>query len=274
MYQERSYESSSAPGFGPGLIPPVIRVILILSVVLFIGQYFFPIITDLGGLTPTLFLRDFPFRSYELLSYMFLHAGVFHIFFNLFTLWMFGTEVEYSLGKKSFIWFYLLCGIAGGVLHLLVWPSATAVLVGASGAIYGVMVAYWLMFPERHLYLYFLFPVKVKYAIPGMMLVGFLFAAPNVAHMAHLGGAICGFAILKVDWRWAHLGNRLKRLRYDRQAAKLESRRANAEEMMKKVDAILDKINEVGIENLTKAERQFLEDASSNLSGHDDLKKR
>lgn len=274
MYQERSYSQSSSMSFGPGLMSPVIRAIIIASVALFIGQYFFPVLTDFGGLTPTLFLRDFPFRGYELVTYIFLHAGIFHIFFNLFTLWMFGTEVEYTLGRSTFLWFFFACGIAGGLLHLLVWPSAEAVLVGASGAIYGVMVAYWLMFPDRHLYLYFLFPVKVKYAIPGMMLVGFLFAAPNVAHMAHLGGAVCGFLFLKVDWRWARLAGTLKRLRYEQQTAKLEARRTQAEEMMKRVDAILDKINEVGIDNLTKEERKFLEEASSNLSRKEDLKNR
>jgi hypothetical protein len=124
------------------------------------------------------------------------------------------------------------------------------------------------MFPNRDLYFYFLFPVKVKYAIPGMMILGYILSltgGSNVAHMAHFGGAICGLIYLKLDWRWTLLGGKLKGLRYRRQMAKLEKRREAAADTMKRVDEILDKINEVGIENLSKSDRKFLEDAASNL---------
>ena len=100
------------------------------------------------------------------------------------------------------------------------------------------------------------------------MVVNFLMSGANVAHMAHLGGALCGVLYLKLDWRWMRIGNMFKNLRYRRQEAKLERHRQEAEEIMKRVDSILDKINEVGLENLTKAERKFLEEASSQLSKH------
>jgi hypothetical protein len=84
--------------------------------------------------------------------------------------------------------------------------------------------------------------------------------------MAHLGGALFGLAYLKLDWRWISFGKKLKNLRYKRQEAKLEKRRQNAVDTMKRIDAILDKINEVGLENISKADRKFLEEASSELS--------
>jgi hypothetical protein len=126
-----------------------------------------------------------------------------------------------------------------------------------------------MMFPNRMLYIYFMFPVKVKWAIPGMMLLGFLFSGGNIAHMAHLGGIIYAFVYLKFDWRFSQTGSFFKNLRYRRNQAKLEKNREHAEAIMKKVDAILDKINEVGIENLTKAERKILDEASSELSKKD-----
>ena len=98
------------------------------------------------------------------------------------------------------------------------------------------------------------------------MLISFLASDISVAHMAHLGGALFGLAYLKLDWRLFSFGRRFKNLRYKRAEAKLQKNREKAEDVMKKVDSILDRINEVGIENLTKSERKFLEEASSELA--------
>ncbi len=268
----RNFQGSGYSGggvsLGPGMISPFIRAMLIVNVAVWGLQYFFPQLTLLFGLTPGLFLNYFPRYIFQVFTYMFLHGGFWHIFFNMLALWMFGTEIELTWGSLSFGRFYFICGIAGALLTLLVFPHQTVPMIGASGAIYGILVAYWLMFPDRDLYFYFLFPVKVKYAVPIMMVLGYFAASANVAHMAHLGGALCGFLYLKLDWRWLKLGGFFKNLRYRRQEAKLEKRRQEAEDIMKRVDAILDKINEVGIENLSKAERKFLEEASSQLSKH------
>jgi membrane associated rhomboid family serine protease len=228
-----------------------------------IGERF----TVLFSLVPGLFFDQFPNYIYQVFTYMFLHGGLWHLAFNMFFLWMFGTEIEHTWGTKSFARFYLLCGLAGGFLSLAtqgIFPAG--VILGASGAIYGVFVAYWFMFPNRYLYLWFLFPVKVKWAIPGFMLLGFLFGGSGIAHMAHLGGALWGVLHIKLDWRAGRLGGKFKDLKYKRQTAKLSKRRKKAEDIMKRVDAILDKINEVGIDNLSKEERKFLEEASSELS--------
>ncbi|MEW6049977.1 MAG: rhomboid family intramembrane serine protease [Candidatus Zixiibacteriota bacterium] len=259
---------------GPGAISPFIKVMLLLNGGVFIAQYFLPQIPAYLGFTPALFLTEFYRTFYQPLTYMFVHGGLGHVFFNLLALWMFGTEIEFTWGTRAFARFYFLCGLAGAALTLAVFPHQQIPVVGASGAIFGVLVAYWLMFPNRYVYLYFLLPIKVKWFVPGMLVLGVLLGGEHVAHMAHLGGALCGLIYLKMDWRWNWLGRRLKDLRYRRKASKLEKRRHEADEIMRRVDAILDKINEVGMENLTKAERKFLEEASSHLSKHNEHRER
>lgn len=251
---------------GPGFISPFIKVMLIANAGIFVLQNFSPSLLAIGGLWPSRFFSEFPNLLYQPLTYMFLHGSFGHIFFNMFMLWMFGTEIERSIGTRRFARFYILSGLCGAILSLMVNPGLTIPIVGASGAIWGVMVAYWIMFPDRYLYLYFLFPVKVKWAIPGFLLIGMLFQGGNIAHMAHLGGAICGFIYFKANWRSMGLGRRVKNLGMRRKEAKLEKNRQKAEDIMKRVDQILDRINEVGIDNISKADRKFLDEASSELS--------
>ena len=249
------------------MLSPFIKWMLIANGGVFLLQLFIgDQMLSLFGLTPARFYSDFPNFLYTIASYMFLHGGFWHLFFNLFILWMFGTEIELAWGTKSFGRFYFLAGLCGGLLTLIVYPSQPVPTVGASGAIYGVLIAYWLMFPNRMLYLWFLIPIRVKWAIPGFMVLGFLFSGPGVAHMAHLGGLVFGLIYLKLDWRWGGLSAKLKNLQYRRKEAKLKRNRQKAEDVMKRVDEILDKINEVGMENLTREERRFLEEASSELS--------
>ncbi|MBK6681111.1 MAG: rhomboid family intramembrane serine protease [Ignavibacteriales bacterium] len=133
-----------------------------------------------------------------------MHANFSHIFFNLFALWMFGTEVEYTLGSKKFLIFYLASGVGAGLLHLAtpLLGVDPAITVGASGSLYGVMIAFALFNPDRYIYIYFLLPVKAKYLIGFMILLDlFMFgnANSNVAHLAHIGGAITGFLFLFFD---------------------------------------------------------------------------
>jgi len=252
--------------FGPRGLPPFIKAMLIANVVVFVAQLASPGMTRLLGLSPALFFRDFPNLLYQPFTYMFLHGGIGHIFFNMFALWMFGTEIEYTWGGRRFGKFYILAGLSGAILTLIVKSGQVTPMIGASAAVYGVLIAYWMMFPQRTLYIYFMFPVKVKWAIPGMMIIGFLFSGGHVAHWAHLGGAIFALVYMKMNFRLSFFTRWLKGLRYKRQSAKLEKNRQKAEDVMKRVDSILDKINDVGIENLSKSERKFLEEASSRLS--------
>ncbi len=267
----RQYQQYDGPArgmsFGPGGVSPWIKWMFIVNGGMYVLQLIFPVITSYLGLTPARFFREFPIWLHTPLTYMFLHGGFLHVAFNMFALWMFGTEIEQTWGTGAFRRFYLLAGLSGGAATLALNSGQAAVTVGASAAIYGVLVAYWFMFPNRLLYIYFLVPGKVKYAIPGMIVLVFLAGGPSIAHMAHLGGALFAVVYMKTDWRWLRFGRSIKNLRHRRQEAKLQKNRERAEDIMKRVDAILDKINEVGIDNLTPEERRFLEEASSQLSG-------
>ncbi len=266
-----SYSPPGTPTFGPRLLTPCIKWLLVANLAMFLFQNLprfvagFPDLSPILGITPHYFISEFPKYIYQPFTYMFLHAGFWHIAFNMLALWMFGTEIEQTWGTRSFIRFYVVCGVVGG-LATLIWSSNPYIpTIGASGAIWGLLTAYWLMFPDRFIYIYFVLPVKVRWAIPGLLILSIFTSGDNVAHMAHIGGAVAGFLYMKVDWRWNYLSRKVKDLRYRRTEAKLEKRREEAAEIMKKVDAILDKINAVGIDNLTKAERKFLDEASSHL---------
>ena len=255
---------------GPGVISPVVKYLLIINGAVFLIQIISNVfLASVLGLVPARFIGEFPKYIFQPLTYMFLHANFLHIFFNMFTLWMFGTEIEYSWGSKEFLKFYLLCGIGGALFSLVFNPNMTYPIIGASGAIYGVLVAYWLMFPGRILLLFFILPMQVRWAIPLFALMNFFASGPNVAHLAHLGGAVVGLAYIKLDWRLLRISKWLRSFRTTRQTAKLERRRQKAEEIMKRVDEILDKINQVGLENISSDDKRFLEEASQILSRND-----
>lgn len=251
---------------GPGGISPFIKVIIIVNVAVFLFQQVSAGLIPLLGLTPTRFLAEFPNLIYQTMTYMFLHGSFGHIFFNMFALWMFGTEIEQTWGTRRFGRFYVYSGLAGAILTLIVLSSQAVPMIGASAAIYGILVAYWFMYPNRLLYIYFMFPVKVKWAIPGFMLLGLIFSPGNVAHMAHLGGALLGIIYMKSGWRPGWFSGKVKNLRYKQKESKFRRNVKQTQDVMNRVDAILDKINEVGIDNITKADRKFLEEASIELS--------
>jgi len=167
---------------------------------------------------------------------------------------------------KFFIW-----GIGAGLFNLFIalFTNPAITIIGASGAIYGILVAYAMLFPNRLVYLYLFIPIKVKYLVIILIAVE-LFSTGNtnsgVAHFAHLGGALVGYLYLKQNLRWKmqkwSLTNLIDRLKAEKNARKQEGDR----KIMEEVDAVLDKINKVGYDNLTKHEKKILENASDKLS--------
>lgn len=278
---KRYWNSSQASYRGVGGrrgLPRGIKILLIANGAVYLLQLLIgPSMTYALGVTPTKVLQDL--SVHQLVTYMFLHGGLFHILINMFILWMFGTEIELTWGTGRFFKYYFLTGIAGGIFTVMFQPNSPVPTIGASAAIYGILVAYALLFPNRMIYLYFLFPIKVKYAV--IMFVGLEFLASfssrpdGIGHWAHLGGAAVGFLYLKLDWRLRRITRIfsvrqwLSGFRYRRKNRKLEKNRQRTEEIMRRVDEILDKINEVGIENISEEERRFLGDASDILSKKD-----
>jgi membrane associated rhomboid family serine protease len=201
------YPSSStlAYSFGPGPLTPAIKAIVIANVVAFLISLVLPAITLTFGLRPAdIFGR---LHVWQPVTYMFLHAGIFHILFNMLALWMFGTELERIWGTRFFLKFYFLVGIGSAVLTILLsrvpfeplqqlWVSN---IIGASGAIYGLLLAYALYFPNRTIY-YFMFPLKVRtYVIITGAIAFYASISANgggVASATHLGGLLIAYVYL------------------------------------------------------------------------------
>lgn len=264
-YYERSYRI----GFGGGLTQ-IVKYLLIINIAVFVLQKISPqdILVQWFGLSPQLAI--FKFHIWQFFTYMFLHGGVMHIFFNMLFLWMFGCEVERTLGSKEFLKLYFICGVGAGILHLIF--SFNSTVMGASGAIYGVMVAFAVLFPERviTLLLFFFLPVQLKAKYLVMIFVGIsllsLGSNDGVAHFAHLGGAAIGFLYLKLDWRFDFLGNWIRQRRESSHAVTKLKRNQAMHEIRERVDEILDKINEVGYDQLSEEEKRILQEASQKYS--------
>jgi len=179
---------ASSMSFGPGPLSPAMMALIGANVVLFIlqlltQQYSWGLTRNLG-LLPADVIGSF--RVWQLGTYMFLHAGVFHILFNMLALWMFGTELERIWGTRYFLKFYFVTGIGAGVLTVLfsLLPFAFAqqlehsIVVGASGAIYGLLLAYGMYFPNRPIYMYLVFPIPARYFV---MIMGALAFYSSIA---------------------------------------------------------------------------------------------
>ena len=197
-----NYQSSQfSPNTQFSIFPPAVKHLLIINVLAFvalntpmIGQFLF----EFGALWP---IGSGRFDVWQLVSYMFLHAGFGHIFFNLFALWMFGQAIENFWGTNRFVTYYFLTGIGAALLHMLIGGGGAPTL-GASGAVYGILLAFGMMFPNRPIMLLFPpIPIKAKYfvAIFGAieLVSGLTRANSGVAHFAHLGGMLVGFVLIK-----------------------------------------------------------------------------
>ena len=183
------------------VFPPAIKHLLIINGLVFVGlttPYIGQLLFEYGALWPFESSRFYP---WQVVTYMFLHGGFGHIIFNLFALWMFGQAIERLWGTKQFVMYYFITGIGAALFHMFVGAGG-APTVGASGAVYGILLAFGMMFPERPIFL-FLFPVpiKAKYFVAlfgGLELInGITGTQTGIAHFAHLGGMIFGFALIK-----------------------------------------------------------------------------
>ncbi|HUC81157.1 MAG TPA: rhomboid family intramembrane serine protease [Flavisolibacter sp.] len=193
--------------YRPDAFPPVVKNLIIINVLVFLAQLVLDnqiLLTARIGLWPV----DYPFfKPYQVITHMFTHGSVMHILFNMFALWMFGRVLENVWGPKRFLFFYLACGIGAAVFHLLIQylSGGGSLTVGASGAVMGVMVGFAYLFPNTEMFIFFIpFPIKAKWVAIGYVAIDLFsgianVAGDNIAHFAHLGGAITGF-ILVLIW--------------------------------------------------------------------------
>lgn len=182
-------------------MPPVVKNLLIINVVVFLIKTFFLVnkpdlqeIYAMGALFP---IQSGLFRIWQPITHLFMHGDWMHILFNMFTLWMFGRMLENLWGSKRFLQVYITSGLGAAAAHLL--TSASPAL-GASGAVMGLMAAFAYLFPNTEFYIYGLFPIRAKYLIGGLVLIdlfgGLYNSGDRIAHWAHLGGALTGFLMV------------------------------------------------------------------------------
>ena len=300
------YKPSGFGGFS--FFPPVIKNLLIINGAVFILQLlpkfwyygfqctFDDYIVRYFALLP----MGYGFLPWQLITYQFMHAGFFHIFFNMFILWMFGMEIENLWGSKKFLIFYLTTGVIGGLFQILLSPIFLGGLngptVGASGSIMGVMVAFAMLFPNRYIYIYFLIPVKVKYFIVFLVLLD-IFAANgggiilltlfilaelylDFLYMMFTNQGSISFRNIfggsssssfgnysNPSSKFKNITNPFKKKKEDVEDATYYdiTDRDEHQVSQKEIDAILDKISQSGYQNLSDKEKKILFEASKKM---------
>ncbi len=300
-------------GSGGGLrsfFPPVIRALIITNVVVYLLQHWFLGLLTIGGVPVQAYLMHWfalqpilgdEFMPWQMLSYQFMHGGFTHLLFNMFALWMFGSELESIWGARRFLTFYLLCGIGAALVHICIsyLLGDAAPTVGASGSINGILLAFGFMFPDRPIMMFpIFFPIPAKILVLGWIAIDFILGITggggNVAHFAHVGGALCGYLLLRFGDRLGIFGffDRITDVLTGRRRAIAPSRkiydinsvtttqrsprawfRASSDEAastrgeitQEEIDSILDKIAHTGYNSLSDDEKQKLYDASKKL---------
>lgn len=204
MSRFASYPTGVNYSFGPGPMTPGVKWLLIANTVVFVMQQIYPPLTEYFGLSPQLVVEQL--WLWQPATYLFLHGSFFHILFNMLILWMFGVTLERMWGTVFFLKYYFIAGIGAGLTVMLVGllpfaataPTYYAITIGASGAIYGLLLAFAVYFPDRPILMFLLFPVPAKYFV---MILGAiaLLSGPGtgVSNTAHLGGLVVGYLYLK-----------------------------------------------------------------------------
>ena len=313
-------------------IPIVTKNLLIINILVFIATYVLRGLNiDLNDILGLHFFLASDFRIWQFFTYMFMHGGFTHILMNMFMLWMFGMVVENVWGPKKFLFYYIVCGVGAGLCQELaqygtylasgmaqlefipigpkVYPIDAYLnmiyTVGASGAIYGVLLAFGMLFPEERMFIIPIpIPIKAKWIVMGSIVVE-LFSAigtsnDGVAHLAHLGGMLFGFILIRY-WKkhpysgYGDFGMNRGHQFFDRMKNTWEQRggrdtgnttngnsgswsntsqsnnannrsdwdyNAQKKQQQEEVDRILDKIRKSGYDSLTKDEKQKLFDSS------------
>jgi membrane associated rhomboid family serine protease len=262
-------------GFGASFgfsLTPWVKRLLIANTVMFLVLLALPMLVGWLAFVPAAAFR----RPWTLITYMFVHADFFHLFFNMLILFFFGPPLEGMWGGKEFLKFYVVAGLGGALLSLLFAPQWP--IVGASGAIYGVMLAFAMNWPNMHIYIWGILPVKAKWLIAFLTVASILplmsGARDGIAHWAHLGGFGAGFLYLTLNDR---LTSRVDRLRTFVSRRKLQvqegqkqrpdgvrrpSQHRDEDRVLDEVDRVLDKISTSGLQSLSEDEVRLLDEVS------------
>ena len=266
------YQFQSNPGgftYKPTLFTNAIKILISVNFGIFILQtlsasesLFFP----LFGLVPKFVWSDR--MIWQPFTYLFFHGGIWHVLINMFVLWMFGSELEKIWGKKHFLKYYFFTGVGSGVATMFFNLYSITPIVGASGAVYGVLLAYGLTYPNRTVYLYGIIPIRSIWFVFGIGIIAFISSIDNISqisHMTHLFGMIIGYFLLKKPIKWNGLWFTIRKKAIEYSIQKEEKKISKQFQVEQNINRILDKINNNGFENLTKEEQDQLYKGSRSL---------
>lgn len=268
-----------------GPLTPVVKKLMIINGAVFLLQLLisllYPGLVEQNfGLSHNGLLNEF--KLWQLFTYMFLHGGFLHLFFNLFALWMFSGDLENEWGSVQFLRYYLVSGVGAGVCiammnyFIYLKYGVSPVTLGASGAVYAILLAYGMTWPNRQVLLYFVFPVKMKYLVIGFGLIEFFgtigsaAGGSNISHIGHLGGLISGFLYILFLKRQHSSPSRggqsgfIDKVSKDMRLKKKQKEIEKRIEAKKIIDTLLEKIAKHGMSSLTAEEKKKLEWARKN----------
>ena len=227
----------------------------------------------LFGLVPSTFVSDL--MLWQPFTYMFLHApfyssvGISHILLNMLGLWVFGRELEQAWGKTHFLKYYFITGIGSGLITYLFQMGSDNPVIGASGAVYGVLLAYGVSYPNRMLYIWGIIPVKSMWLVIIMGSIAFfgvLGNADGISHVTHISGMVIGYFLLKKRWRWKDVLFAIRKKTIEFQVQRHEEKDIKVNMLQKDIDMILEKIQKLGFNELSDEEKSKLYEASKKLS--------
>jgi membrane associated rhomboid family serine protease len=254
-----------------GRLTPMVRLLLMANVAVYVVQLFAPPWLDYTlGLVPVRVARG---ALWQLVTYMFLHGGLWHLLFNMLILWVFGGEVETRVGSRHFARLYLASGLGGGLLAMAIGQGVNVPVVGASGALFGVLLAFAVFFPNRPvtLLLFFVLPVTMPawalvVVFGGISLLTVMqYGGSQLGHLAHLGGILAGWLYLRWPGLLKAAGIQAGRRGVERRLRAFDVADRERRALQEEVDGLLDKISRKGMMGLTGSERRRLYEASERL---------
>ncbi len=268
MSYYRGFNSFSGGGYP--LTPAVKNLILINVGVFFLANIIKGAWTIFFGLVPALVFSRL--MVWQLFTYMFIHVDLWHLLLNMLMLFFFGPALERLWSTREFLKFYFFCGIGAGLCSLVTAFNSIAPIIGASGALFGILVAYAMVFPDTEVLIFFLFPMKIRHAVILFAAVNLWGAITNpwggIAYVAHLGGALCGYLYLKHDWaRYNFLWSAAAKFRQKKNESRRRRQDQEEEREKQELDRLLDKVSRSGRESLTPREEEALRRYSQKRPG-------
>ena len=262
--------------YKPQIFTGAIKILISINFIIYVLQSLAgkeDIFFRLFGLVPNVFISEL--MLWQPFTYMFFHApyyssvGISHILLNMLGLWVFGRELEQAWGKNKFLKYYFLTGIGSGLITYLFQINSDNPVIGASGAVYGILLAYGISFPNRMLYIWGLIPVRSIWLVVIMGSIAFfglLGRADGISHVTHISGMFIGYMLLKKKWQLADIIFAMRKKTVEFQVQRKEDRARKKKYINRDIDIILEKIKEVGFSGLSNEEQSKLYEASKNLS--------